>query len=292
MADHDGTRRWLIGGAGVGLAMAGGWPAPGAGASSAGEAARTGRGRRFDGKVALVTGATSGMGAVTARALAAEGARVVFCGRRVEEGRAVEKSIREAGGEATFVATDVTREDQVQALLAAVEARHGRLDFAFNNVGTGGGQAPLHQLSTADFQLVMQTNLLGSFLQVKYEVPLMLKSGGGSIVGNSSIAGLRYLPNLSHYTAAKHGLIGMYCAAAIEYAKQGIRVNVVCPGFIKTEKAMKVAGGNEKLFDARIPMGRIGQSEDVSDAVLWLFSDESRYVTGAVIPIDGGQSVL
>jgi NAD(P)-dependent dehydrogenase (short-subunit alcohol dehydrogenase family) len=290
MTDHDSTRRRLIGGGGVGLAMAGAWPA--LAAAAAREARAAPRARRFEGKVALVTGATSGMGAVTARALAAEGARVVFCGRRVDEGRAVEKSIRDAGGDALFVATDVTREDQVQALLASVESRHGRLDYAFNNVGTGGGQAPLHELSTADFQLVMQTNLLGSFLQVKYEVPLMLKSGGGSIVGNSSIAGLRYLPNLSHYTAAKHGLIGLYCAAAIEYAKLKIRVNVVCPGFIKTEKAMKVAGGNEKLFDSRIPMGHIGQSEDVSDAVLWLFSEESRYVTGAVIPVDGGQSVL
>lgn len=277
MAEQDITRRELIGGAGV---------------AAAGVGSATPRTARFAGKVALVTGGTSGMGAVTARALAAAGAHVVFCGRRTEEGQAVEASIRDAGGDAWFVPTDVTREEEVKALLEGVERRHGRLDFAFNNVGTAGGGSPLHKLDTSTFELVMNTNLLGNFLQLKYELPLMLRSGGGSIVGNSSIAGMRYLPNLAHYSAAKHGLIGMYCAASIEYAKQNIRINVVCPGFIKTEKAMRASGGNEHLFDARIPMGRIGYSEDVSDAVLWLFSDESRYVTGAVIPVDGGQSVM
>ncbi len=289
MQDQDFTRRAIL--AGAGLSLASTLPAAAATGAS-GKAIPSSRGARFAGKVALVTGATSGMGAVTARALAAESARVVFCGRRADEGRAVEKSIRDAGGEALFVQTDVTDEAQVRALLATVESRHGRLDYAFNNVGTGSPGAPLHELPTADFDMVMTTNLRGNFLQMKYEIPLMLKSGGGSIVGNSSIAGIRYLASNSHYTAAKHGLVGMYCAAAIEYAKQGIRINVVCPGFIKTEKAMKVTGGNEKIFDSRIPMGRIGQSEDVSDAVLWLFSDESRYVTGVVLPVDGGQSVL
>jgi NAD(P)-dependent dehydrogenase (short-subunit alcohol dehydrogenase family) len=281
MPDPDFTRRTLL--ASAGLALASAVPA----ASAAPQ-----RAPRFPGKVALVTGATSGMGAVTAAALAAEGARVVFCGRRVDEGRAVEKAIRDAGGDGLFVQADVTSEEQVRALVATVATRHGRLDYAFNNVGTGSPGAPLHELATADFDMVMTTNLRGNFLQMKYEIPLMLKSGGGSIVGNSSIAGIRYLANNSHYTGAKHGLIGMYCAAAIEYAKQGIRINVVCPGFIKTEKAMKVTGGNEKIFDSRIPMGRIGQSQDVADAVLWLFSDESRYVTGTVLPVDGGQSVL
>ena len=246
----------------------------------------------FSNTSVLVTGGTSGMGAVTAQVLAAQAAQVVFCGRRVEEGRGVEKSIRDAGGDGLFVQTDVTDEAQVRALIATVESRHGRLDYAFNNVGTGSSSAPLHELATADFDLVMSTNLRGNFLQMKYEIPLMLKGGGGSIVGNSSIAGLRFLANNSHYTAAKHGLIGMYCAAAIEYAKLNIRINVICPGFIKTEKAMRVTGGNENLFDSRIPMGRIGQSEDVADAVAWLFSDEARYITGAVLPVDGGQSVL
>ena len=284
MQDQDFTRRRMLAGTGISLAAA---AAVGAGKSDA-----PAHSARFAGKVALVTGATSGMGAVTARALAAEAARVVFCGRRADEGRAVEKSIRDAGGEALFVQTDVTIEEQVRAMLATVEARYSRLDFAFNNVGSGSGLAPLHQLATADFDRVMTTNLRGNFLQMKYEIPLMLKSGGGSIVGNSSIGGLRYLANNSHYTAAKHGVTAMYCTAAIEYAKQNIRINVVCPGFIKTEKAMMVTGGNEKIFDSRIPMGRIGSSEDVSDAVLWLFSDQSRYVTGTVLPIDGGQSVL
>jgi NAD(P)-dependent dehydrogenase (short-subunit alcohol dehydrogenase family) len=281
MSDNELTRRTLLG-AGASLAsMMAATPA-----ASAAPAAR-----RFEGKVALVTGATSGMGAVTARALAAEGARVVFCGRRLAEGRAVEQSIRDAGGVATFVQADVTVEEQVRALVAGIDARHGRLDYAFNNVGTSDGTGTLHEISTADFDLVMTTNLRGNFLQMKYEIPLMLRNGQGVILGNSSIAGMRYLPNKPHYTGAKHGLIGMYCAAALAYASRNIRVNVICPGLIKTEKAMRVLGGNEKALDGRIPAGHIGESADVAAAVLWLFSDEARYITGAVLPIDGGQSV-
>ena len=247
--------------------------------------------RRFAGKVALVTGATSGMGAVTAKAMALAGARVVFCGRRQSEGKSIEADIRAAGGAARFVATDVTNEEQVKALLALIERDYGRLDFAFNNVGTSDGTALLHELPTEYFDLVMTTNLRGSFLQMKYEIPLLLKSGGGVIVGNSSIAGIRYLPNKAHYSGAKHGLIGLYCSAALAYAPKNIRINVICPGLIKTEKAMRYLGGDEHKLDARIPMGHIGESLDVATAVLWLFSDEARYITGAVIPIDGGQSV-
>lgn len=251
-----------------------------------------GTARRFEGRVALVTGATSGMGAVTALALATAGARVVFCGRRAEEGAAVEQRIRAAGGEALYVQADVTDEAQVRRLIDTVEQKYGQLDFAFNNVGTSDGTGLLHELSTDDFDLVMRTNLRGNFLQLKYEIALMLKRGTGVIVGNSSIAGLRYLPAKAHYTGAKHGLNGMYCAAALAYAPRGLRINVICPGLIKTEKAMRVLGGDEHKMDARIPMGHIGESRDVADTVLWLFSDEARYITGAVLPIDGGQSVV
>lgn len=247
---------------------------------------------RFEGRVALVTGATSGMGAVTAQALAAEGAKVVFCGRRSAEGAAVERRIGEAGGDALFVQADVTDEAQVRALIETIERRHGRLDFAFNNVGTSDGTGLVHELATSDFDVVMNTNLRGNFLQLKYEIPLMLRGGGGAIVGNSSIAGLRYLANKAHYSGAKHGLNGMYCAAALAYAPLGIRINVICPGLIRTEKAMRVLGGDEHKLDSRIPMGHIGQSLDVAGAVMWLFSDEARYITGAVLPIDGGQSVV
>ena len=285
MNEHDASRRALLGAAVMGSML---------GASSAASAAaKTPEGaKRFAGKVALVTGATSGMGAVTAASLAAAGAAVVFCGRRVSEGESVQKRIRDAGGIAHFVQADVTDEAQIQALLKTVESKHGRLDFAFNNVGTSDGTGLLHELSSAEFDLVMNTNLRGTFLQLKYEIPLMLASGGGSIVGNSSIAGLRYLPAKAHYSAAKHGINGMYCSAALAYAPKGLRLNVICPGLIKTEKAMRVMGGDEHKFDSRIPMGYIGQSMDVAQAVMWLFSDESRYITGAVLPIDGGQSVV
>ena len=287
MNDHDASRRALLGAAVLG-GMLGAGKAPAAERSNGATATAA----RFAGRVALVTGATSGMGAVTAVELAAAGAAVVFCGRRVSEGRAVEKRILDAGGTAHFVQADVTDEAQVQALLKAVESRHGRLDFAFNNVGTSDGTALLHELSSADFDVVMNTNLRGNFLQLKYEIPLMLASGGGSIVGNSSIAGLRYLPMKAHYSGAKHGVNGMYCAAALAYAPKGLRLNVICPGLIKTEKAMRVLGGDEHKFDSRIPMGHIGESMDVAQAVMWLFSDESRYITGAVLPIDGGQAVV
>ena len=283
MSPPDWTRRAAIAGAGLlPLAAAAAVTAPGTQAALR---------QRFDGKVAVVTGATSGMGAVTARRLAASGARVAFCGRRIDEGRDVEQSIRNAGGDALFVQADVTVEDEVKALFAAIDKQYGRLDYAFNNVGTSQGTALLHELSTEDFDVVMNTNLRGNFLQMKYEIPLMLRGGGGVIIGNSSIAGLRYLPNKAHYSGAKHGLNGLYCAAALAYAKQNIRINVICPGLIKTEKAMRVLGGNEHALDERIPMGHIGHSEDVAAAVMWLFSDEARYLTGAVLPIDGGQSV-
>ncbi|MEZ5497936.1 MAG: SDR family oxidoreductase [Steroidobacteraceae bacterium] len=272
------TRRNLIT-AGVGAVAAA--------ASASGRAVRG----KFTGRVALVTGATSGMGAVTASELALAGAKVVFCGRRVEQGEAVQAQIRDAGGEANFVRADVTDEADVKALIEHIGAVHGRLDFAFNNVGTSDGTGLLHEIATSDFDLVTATNLRGNFLQLKYEIPLLLRSGGGCIVGNSSIAGLRYLPTKAHYTGSKHGVIGMYCAAAAGYASQKLRINVICPGLIKTEKAMRVLGGDEHKLDARIPMGFIGQSLDVAGAVLWLFSDEARYVTGAVLPIDGGQSV-
>lgn len=288
MNDPELSRRTLISGAGLSFAAV---AASGA-ASAAAAGTQAAHGRRFAGKVVLVTGGTSGMGAVTAQVLAAQAAQVVFCGRRVEEGRGVEKSIRDAGGDGLFVQTDVTDEAQVRALIATVESRHGRLDYAFNNVGTGSSSAPLHELATADFDLVMSTNLRGNFLQMKYEIPLMLRTGAGVIIGNSSVAGLRYLPNKAHYSGAKHGVNGMYCAAALAYADKGIRINVVCPGLIKTEKAMRYLSGNEHALDARIPMGHIGQSEDVAAAVMWLFSDEARYLTGAVLPIDGGQSVV
>jgi NAD(P)-dependent dehydrogenase (short-subunit alcohol dehydrogenase family) len=287
MNDHDASRRALLGAAMLG-GMLGATSLQAAGAKSGGAATP----QRFAGRVALVTGATSGMGAVTASALAAAGAAVVFCGRRESEGRSVEQRIRDAGGTAHFVQADVTDEGQVQALLKAVESRHGRLDFAFNNVGTSDGTGLLHELSSADFDLVMNTNLRGNFLQLKYEIPLMLASGGGSIVGNSSIAGLRYLPMKAHYSGAKHGVNGMYCAAALAYASKGLRLNVICPGLIKTEKAIRVLGGDIHKFDSRIPMGHIGESEDVAQAVMWLFSEESRYITGAVLPIDGGQAVV
>jgi NAD(P)-dependent dehydrogenase (short-subunit alcohol dehydrogenase family) len=283
MQDDLISRRLMIGG--LGALGAAGVATPSAGAGTAPGP------RRFGGKVALVTGATSGMGAVTARALAAEGAAVWFCGRREQEGRAVEKSIRDAGGSATFVRADVTDEAQVRDLLGQIDARHGRLDYAFNNVGTSDGTGPLHEISTNDFDVVMSTNMRGNFLQMKYEIPLMLKAGGGVILGNSSIAGMRQIGNKAHYCGAKHGLVGMYLAAAQSYAARGIRINVICPGLIKTEKAMRVLGGNERAMDSRIPMGHIGESGDVAAAVLWLFSDEARYITGAVLPIDGGQSV-
>jgi A-factor type gamma-butyrolactone 1'-reductase (1S-forming) len=250
--------------------------------------------KRFSGKVALVTGATSGIGRETALQFAREGARVVLSGRREPKGRAVVSEIETAGGEALFVQTDVTDADSVRRLVDATVARFGRLDCAFNNAGIGGDtMRPTADHSQENWDNVIATNLTGVWLSMKAEISAMLRCGGGSIVNNSSGYGL-VGSGIGHapYAAAKHGVIGLTKSAAIEYATQGIRVNAVCPGWTHSEMVDPALVAMPEAFTAilknEVPMQRIAAAVEIARAVLWLCSDEASYVTGHPLVVDGG----
>ena len=243
----------------------------------------------LEGKVAVVTGGSSGIGRAAALAFAREGAHVAIGARRQTEGEETARMVREAGGQAVFVQTDVSQTDQVQRLIQAAVERWGRLDCAFNNAGIE-GDAFVHtaDYSETTWDKIVAINLTGVFLSMKYELQQMLKHGSGTIVNMSSIAGLVGGPIGSPYFATKHGVIGLTKAAAMEYAKSGIRVNAVCPAVIDTDMAQR---GFSEMWDAVVnmhPMGRVGKPEEVADAVVWLCSDRAAFITGHALPLDGG----
>jgi NAD(P)-dependent dehydrogenase (short-subunit alcohol dehydrogenase family) len=247
---------------------------------------------RFAGKVAVVTGGNSGIGRQASLAFAREKAKVIVAARRADEGERTVALIREAGGEAQFVSTDVTRADSVQAMVRACIERYGRLDVAFNNAGITGSVTDLiADYDEETFDRTVAVNLKGTWLCMKYEIPEMLRAGGGSIVNCSSTAGLRGGARASAYYASKHAVVGLTKSVALEYAASGIRVNAVCPGMIGTEMvAREVARAPEKfaMLKQKIPMARTGTVEEIAAAVLWLSSGESSYVTGAALSADGG----
>jgi NAD(P)-dependent dehydrogenase (short-subunit alcohol dehydrogenase family) len=247
----------------------------------------------FKDKVVLVTGATAGIGKVTAIAYAREGAKVVVTGRREAEGAETVRLIHEAGGEGLFVRCDVTSTEDVRAVIERIDQAYGRLDVAFNNAGVGATYTAVADQDEAEFDYVMGINVKGVWLSMKYEIPLMLRSGGGAIVNNSSIGGLVGLAGMAIYNGSKHAVIGMTKSAAIDYAKQGIRVNAVCPGITITEMALEMMGGTEKVNDmasTRQPLGRAATSGEMADTVLWLSSSKSSFVTGQYIAVDGGRT--
>jgi NAD(P)-dependent dehydrogenase (short-subunit alcohol dehydrogenase family) len=246
---------------------------------------------RLDGKVALVTGGSSGIGRATALAFAREGAKVVIADVAIEGCHDTATQIREAGGDALCVETDVSKADQVKALIDEIVETYGRLDYAFNNAGIEGEQAPTADCAEENWDRVIGINLRGVWLCMKHEIPQMLKQGGGAIVNMSSVAGLVGFPNIPAYTASKHGVLGLTKTAALEYAKQGIRVNAVCPGVIRTAMVERFVGGDpeaEAQLTASEPIGRMGTPEEVAEAVVWLCSDAASFVTGHPMVVDGG----
>jgi NAD(P)-dependent dehydrogenase (short-subunit alcohol dehydrogenase family) len=248
--------------------------------------------KEFEGKVALVTGGGSGIGRATAVAFAREGAHVAIGNRNVERGEETVSIIREAGGTASFQRTDVMLAAEVEALVEHAVQTCGRLDIAFNNAGIEGDVKPtVIDHTEANFDAVMNVNVKGVWLCMKYEIPQMLKTGGGVIVNCSSVAGVIGFPGIGIYSASKHAVIGLTKAAALEFSAQGIRVNAVNPAVIDTEMLDRLADGmNVKKDDLTSfhPIGRLGRVEEVAEAVLWLCSDKASFVTGHSMMVDGG----
>lgn len=246
----------------------------------------------FKGKVAVVTGGSSGIGRASALAFAAEGAKVVVSARRSAESEETIKLIKAAGGEAIFVQADVSKTADVQALINKTVESYGRLDYAFNNAGIeGAALVPIVDYSEETWDQVIAINLKGVWLCMKYEIPQILKQGGGAIVNMSSVAGLVGGHLGAAYFASKHGVIGLTKAVAMEYATQGIRVNAVAPAVIRTPMAERAFLHDPEMtayVTTLHPMGRFGTPEEVASAVVWLCSDAASFVTGHTLPIDGG----
>jgi NAD(P)-dependent dehydrogenase (short-subunit alcohol dehydrogenase family) len=224
-------------------------------------------------------------------ALAREGAIVVVADRAIEGGEETVRLTRDAGGEGCFVRTDVTDEAEVAALVGRTVERWGRLDLAFNNAGIARTGVPVHETAEDDWDAVIAVNLKGVWLAMKHEIPAMLRVGGGSIVNTASAAGLLGLPGAASYSASKHAVIGLTRTAALEYATMGVRVNAICPGFVRTPMVDRLIGGDpevEQRLHLAQPIGRMGSPEEIAALVVWLCSDSASFVTGAAYSIDGG----
>ena len=245
----------------------------------------------FQGKVALVTGGTSGIGRAAAVAYAKEGARVVVAGRRAAEGEETVRLVRAQGRETLFVPTDVSQDTQVKNLIGRTREQFGRLDFAFNNAGVEQAPTPFLEQPVETFDQVMDINVKGVWLSMRHEIPAMLKSGGGAIVNTSSVAGVVAFPGTEIYAASKHAVIGLTKAAAVEFGKQGIRINAVLPAAIETDMFRRFVREKDEAraaMQAMHPIGRIGAPEEIADAVIWLCSSKSSFVVGHSLLVDGG----
>jgi NAD(P)-dependent dehydrogenase (short-subunit alcohol dehydrogenase family) len=246
---------------------------------------------RFTGKVALVTGAASGIGRATALAFAAEGARVAILDRTAVALRETEAALKQAGGEVLAIACDVSIPEQVEAAVAQVVERFGRLDIAFNNAGVENKATPLHEIELQEWDRILNINVRGTFVCMKHEIAQMVRHGGGVVVNTSSGAGIRGVAGGASYAASKHAIIGMTRSAALDYAKQNIRVNAILPGNIETPMMDRFTGGDlHKAIDLE-PVGRLGKPEEIAEAVLWMCSDLGRFVTGSSVVVDGGWSL-
>ncbi len=246
----------------------------------------------FDGKVALVTGAGGGLGRATALVFAGEGAKVVVADIDVENGQQTVDMIKKAGGEATFVRADVSKAEDVKALVKKTVATYGGLDCAHNNVGIEELPTPFIEGKEEDWDRIVAIDLKGIWLCMKYELRYMSEHGGGSIVNTSSIAGLIGGPGQPMYTACKHGVNGLTRSAAVDYGKAGIRVNAVCPAGMRGtgffNRMLAVQPGMAEVVKELVPLGRDSAPEEVAEAVVWLSSDRASYVNGCIMPVDGG----
>ena len=242
-------------------------------------------------KVAVITGGATGIGKSTAMLLASKGIKVVISGRREAEGQKAIEEIRAQGGDAAFIVADVDNETNVSQLIGFAVKKYGRLDMAVNNAGISNETKTIGDSDPAKFQAMLQTNVMGVYLCMKYEIQQMLKNGGGSIVNLASIAGLNGIPYAGPYAATKHAVVGLTKSGALDYATQNIRINAVAPGAIKTDIiAGSIAQGqyDEAMISAMHPMARMGNPEEIAHGIGWLLSDEASFVTGHILNIDGG----
>ena len=249
----------------------------------------------FTDKVAIITGASAGIGKATAIAFAQNGAKVVVADINQQDGEAVVNEITQAGGTAMFVPCDVTNDQQVMSLVDATLEAYGKLDIAFNNAGIEIEQSKLADGEESVFDKIMDVNVKGVWRCMKYQIPAMLKNGSGSIVNTASVAGLGAAPKMAIYSASKHAVIGLTKSAAVEYGKKGIRVNAVCPAVIDTEMFRRAAESDPRKAEfvaGMHPVGRIGRVEEIAEAVMYLCSSNSGFTTGIALPVDGGHTAV
>ena len=242
-------------------------------------------------KVAVVTGGSSGIGRATAIALAKLGVKVAVAARRSEEGEETVSLIKEAGSDGISVKTDVANENDVRSFVEKTVKQYNRLDYAFNNAGIEEMPTPLVDQTSEGFDQIMNVNVKGVWLSMKYEIPEMIKTGGGAIVNTSSGAGVIGSPQFSIYVASKHAVLGLTKSAALEYAKSGIRINAIAPGVTETAMVERVAGENRQAietFKSMMPIGRIADPAEIANAVVWLLSDKASFVLGHTLLVDGG----